>query len=68
MSQYDGGAMMGPERSTGAKSRPAAYGIHVPNNDPFEDVDVEEWNALDGQPPVAQPTKQWWPPNGETDQ
>ncbi|SCG73928.1 hypothetical protein [Micromonospora inositola] len=66
MSRYDGGAMMGPERSTGAKSRPAAYGIHVPNDDPFDQVD--EWNELGGQPPVAQPTRQWWPPNGEKPQ
>ncbi|WP_447136946.1 hypothetical protein [Micromonospora sp. LZ34] len=58
--------MMGPERSTGAKSRASTYGIHVPNDDPSEQVD--EWNGLDGQPPIAQPTRQWWPPNSETQQ
>jgi hypothetical protein len=53
--RYGGGAKMGPERSTRRKSRPAAWGIHTPDDD-------EEFNQLDGQPPIAQPTRQWWPP------
>lgn len=64
--------MMGPERSTGIKSRKAATGIHTPT-DHHPGIDGfccvcggpcldEEWKPLDGQPPVAQPVGNWWPP------